>query len=122
MMAHAVRDETNEIRSFMKPTSIKRSPDGEFTIVWDDGIVTHVTTRRLRDECPCAECKGETILLHTYTSVEKPEQPGQYEIKSMTPVGSYAIQITWGDGHATGLYSWEYLRRLTLPSSQSESI
>jgi DUF971 family protein len=98
----------------MKPTSIKQSPDGEFTIVWDDGVTTHCTARQLRDGCPCAECKGETVLLHSYAPAAKSIQPGHYEIKSIVPVGSYAVQITWGDGHATGLYSWNYLRNLTL--------
>lgn len=97
----------------MKPTSIKQSPDGALTITWDDGVTTHCTARALRDGCPCAECQGETVLLHTYAPVEKPIEPGHYEIASITPVGSYAVQVTWKDGHATGLYSWEYLRRLT---------
>jgi DUF971 family protein len=30
----------------------------------------------------------------------------------MHPVGNYAVQITWGDAHDTGIYSWEYLRSL----------
>lgn len=101
----------------MKPTSIKQSPDGELTVIWDDGATTHTTARRLRDGCPCAECKGETILLHEYAPVEKPRQPGHYDIASIVPVGNYAIQITWGDGHATGLYAWNYLRSLTSLSS-----
>ncbi|MGE5316188.1 MAG: gamma-butyrobetaine hydroxylase-like domain-containing protein [Acidobacteriota bacterium] len=101
----------------MKPTSIKQAPDGIFTIAWDDGGLTHCTAKDLRDGCPCAECKGETILLHTYAPVEKPMQPGHYDITSMAPVGSYALQIIWGDGHANGLYSWDYLRRLTESTS-----
>jgi DUF971 family protein len=28
------------------------------------------------------------------------------------PVGNYAMNIVWKDGHATGIYSWEYLRRI----------
>ena len=70
------------------------------------------TIQQLRDECPCAECKGETILMHQFLPVLKPKLPGHYDVKSIVPVGSYAVQITWGDGHATGLYSWEYLRTL----------
>jgi len=33
-----------------------------------------------------------------------------YEIKNIETVGEYAIQITWKDGHNTGIYSWEYLK------------
>jgi DUF971 family protein len=101
----------------MRPTSIKRSPEGGFAITWDDGATTHASAELLRDGCPCAECKGETVLLHSYAPAMQTALPGRYEITSIAPVGSYAIQITWGDGHATGLYTWEYLRSLT--STQS---
>ena len=33
-------------------------------------------------------------------------------IVGIEPVGNYAIKIVFDDGHNTGLYSWEYLRRL----------
>lgn len=96
----------------MKPLSIKQTDSETITITWDDQLVTPFTIRHLRDECPCAECKGETILMQQILPVVKPKQPGHYTIAAIVPVGSYAIQITWGDGHATGLYSWEYLRHL----------
>ena len=35
-----------------------------------------------------------------------------YKIKNIELVGSYAVQITWKDGHNTGIYSWEYLKKL----------
>jgi DUF971 family protein len=33
-------------------------------------------------------------------------------IGNIETVGEYAIQITWKDGHNTGIYSWEYLQEL----------
>ncbi len=36
--------------------------------------------------------------------------PGMNELVSLTPVGNYALQATWKDGHSTGLYTWELLR------------
>jgi DUF971 family protein len=101
----------------MKPLSIKRDSDGLITIVWDDGVTTECTAEELRDGCPCAECQGETVLLHTYPPIPRLHVAGHYDIKAIVPVGSYAVQITWGDGHATGLYTWNYLRQLTLPPS-----
>lgn len=35
-----------------------------------------------------------------------------YTMETLVPVGNYALQPTWDDGHHTGLYTWEYLRRL----------
>lgn len=96
----------------MKPISIKQTDAATITITWDDQLVTPLAIELLRDECPCAECKGETILMQQILPVLKPKLPGHYTVQGIVPVGSYAIQITWGDGHATGLYSWDYLRTL----------
>lgn len=96
----------------MRPTSIKKTDADTLTVTWDDGVVTPLAIRLLRDECPCAECKGEQILMHQILPVVQPKRPGHYDIQTLAPVGSYALQIAWGDGHATGLYSWEYLRAL----------
>jgi DUF971 family protein len=37
---------------------------------------------------------------------------GQFELRSIKPVGSYALQFIWGDGHRTGIYTFEYLRQM----------
>ena len=31
--------------------------------------------------------------------------------RNVTPIGRYAIQFNWEDGHTAGIYSWDYLRR-----------
>ena len=96
----------------MRVTSIKQTSADILTMTWDDGHVSPFTLHHLRDECPCAGCKGETVLLHTFQPSPQAELPGRYDVKSISPVGSYAIQIVWGDGHDTGLYAWDYLREL----------
>jgi DUF971 family protein len=92
--------------------SIKQTDADILNMSWDDGHVSPFTLRYLRDECPCAECKGETVLLHTFHPSPQTEKPGRYAVKSIVSVGNYAIQITWGDGHETGLYAWDYLREI----------
>ena len=37
-------------------------------------------------------------------------QQRQYELKSIDAVGPYAVQLVWGDGHRTGIYTFYYLR------------
>ncbi len=97
----------------MKPTKIKKEPDDIISVVWDDSVETKFSIRTLRDECPCAGCKGETVLFKSYIPEDADTTiPGRYELKSILPVGNYAIQISWGDGHDTGIYSFEYLRNL----------
>lgn len=97
----------------MQPIQIKRDAEHDTLIVtWDDGMTTTYPIKVLRDECPCAGCKGETILGTHYPAPLKMFHEGMYKLAKLVPVGSYAIQAFWKDGHDTGLYSWDYLRRL----------
>jgi DUF971 family protein len=34
------------------------------------------------------------------------------KVESLQPVGTYAIQLGWNDGHSSGLFTWETLRKL----------
>lgn len=97
----------------MQAKQIKIINREDLFIKWDDNSGSRIGLKYLRDECPCANCKGETILLKTYRPA-KPQTstPEMYKIKNIETVGSYAIQISWQDGHNTGIYSWEYLKKL----------
>jgi DUF971 family protein len=97
----------------VQPTRVKQQNSSELLITWNDGHVGPVSLRTLRDECPCAECKGETVLLRSYSpGPAAKDTPGFYELNSASAVGGYAIQFSWGDGHRTGIYTWEHLRSL----------
>jgi DUF971 family protein len=97
----------------MQPIQIKQTSSTELLIKWDDGHESPFTFQMLRDNCPCASCKGETILFQTMRPVNLPIfSPGKYELQSVQLVGNYAIQIGWKDGHNTGIFMWEYLREL----------
>lgn len=87
-------------------------------IDWADGHRSAWSFKWLRDACPCATCNDErnhqgrkpgepqkkpAELLPMYTPPAKPA--------SAHPVGRYALQFNWLDGHSSGIYSWEYLRR-----------
>jgi len=96
-----------------KPTSIKRTSDNEITFTWNDGEITIYTFKQLRDSCPCAGCKGETVLFQSTKPNPAPDDtPGKYELKDIKQVGTYAISITWGDGHSMGIYTFERLLNL----------
>lgn len=97
----------------MVPKSIKVKDKKFLEIIWEDDSKSQLSLKYLRDECPCATCKGETVLLRTYRPpVKKMISPEVYLISNIEVVGEYAIQITWKDGHNTGIYSWEYLQEL----------
>lgn len=97
----------------MKPTQIKIVDKDKLLLKWDNNSESILTLKYLREECPCAGCKGETVLLKTY----RPPKPtsiteSMFKITAINPVGSYGIQISWKDGHNTGIYTWEYLLQL----------
>ena len=85
----------------------------ELAIRWDDGTESFVVLEKLRRACPCASCHGEVdILGNLYKSPDKPLPATAFELVRFTPVGGYAIQPMWRDGHNSGIFSFDYLRRL----------
>ena len=95
----------------MRPTDIQ-TIGSELAIKWEDGGESFIPLEKLRCCCPCAECKGETdIMGNVYKSPDQEVSPRAFELIRITQVGGYAIQPVWADGHATGIYSFDYLRR-----------
>ena len=96
----------------MRPTDIQRIGN-ELAIKWDDGAESFVSLERLRRCCPCAGCQGEVdILGNVYKNPDRPLPPTAFELVRFTVVGGYAIQPFWADGHSSGLFSFDYLRRV----------
>ena len=83
------------------------------SLLWSDGHEGTTNIHSLRDQCPCAGCSGETVLFRSYVPPE-PEKgtPGRYELRNVEVIGGYGLKIVWGDGHDTGIYTWEHLRSL----------
>jgi DUF971 family protein len=96
----------------MRPLDIQ--PIGnELAVRWDDGSESFIPLKRLRHACPCAGCKGEMdIMGNIYKNPEKPLTPAAFELVRIASVGGYAVQPAWADGHNSGIYSFEYLRRV----------
>ncbi len=85
----------------------------ELAIKWDDGSESFIPLETLRRACPCAGCQGEVdILGRLHKGPERPLPPTAFQLVRITPVGGYALQPVWADGHASGLYSFDYLKRL----------
>jgi DUF971 family protein len=86
-----------------------RSPRGATVteIDWADGHKGRYPHEILRGYCPCAGCQGHSGEIKFIEP-----KAMQLEIDRFDPVGRYALQIVWFDGHDTGLYSYKYLRSL----------
>ena len=96
----------------MRPQNIE-AIGSDLAIKWEDGTESFIPLRKLREHCPCAGCKGETdVMGNVYRAPTQTLSPASFELRQFQFVGGYAIQPVWGDGHGTGLFTFEYLRRL----------
>jgi len=91
--------------------------ENELAIKWADGSESFIPLEQLRRGCPCAGCRGEMdVMGNLYKGPEIPLRPESFILRSLVRVGTYAIQPVWGDGHNSGIYSFEYLHRLAFPA------
>jgi DUF971 family protein len=89
--------------------------EGYLEIQWNDGDTCHYPLSHLREACPCVECRGGHERMgreYDPEDILKLIPRRSYGVSDMQLVGNYALQPIWDDGHQTGLYTWEYLRRL----------
>jgi DUF971 family protein len=84
----------------------------ELAIQWKNGQETFLSLETLRRACPCAACGGEPDVLGRIDRLPVSYSPASFRLEGFVPVGGYALQLRWGDGHSTGIYSFAYLRRL----------
>jgi ATP-binding protein involved in chromosome partitioning len=95
--------------TLVAPTALGRKGDRVLTVSWNDGAVSEYDVRRLRLSCPCAACVNEWSGAKMLDPKSVPQDVRPAKLFS---VGRYAMGIQWSDGHATGIYSYDYLRRL----------
>jgi ATP-binding protein involved in chromosome partitioning len=93
-----------------KKIPIKFGPVGQpqVEIEWNDGVKTSHSARELRFHCPCASCVNE---LTGERKIKLEWVPQNMTAQAFYPVGRYAVQIVWSDGHNTGLYGYDFLRK-----------
>ena len=91
------------------PTSIRQIAPTVLGISWADGAESRFEVRELRLACGCAVCVDEWTGEQRLDPASVPDDIAPERIES---VGRYAIQIHWSDGHDSGIYPFERLRRL----------
>lgn len=98
------------------PKSITLNKTEHFLeITWSDDLVCQYPLSELREACPCVECRGGHQFMgreHDPKDILTLTPARSYQIKEINMVGNYALQPSWDDGHHTGIYTWDYLRRL----------
>jgi ATP-binding protein involved in chromosome partitioning len=91
------------------PAAIRQQDARHLAIDWADGHRSVYDVRELRLACGCAECVDE------WTGAGRLDEaalPADVRPVRITPVGRYAIQIAWSDGHESGIYPFRRLRAL----------
>lgn len=83
----------------------------ELAILWNDGTESYLKLSDLRRLCPCAECSGERDLLGRLAKPPaRPLTPQSFQLSGHAPVGGYAVQLFWADGHNDGLFTYTKLK------------
>jgi DUF971 family protein len=102
------------------PAKLDLKRDEKLEILWQDGQRSIYSLSLLRSMCPCAMCKG----IRSEHGQPKPRLnilPGNYsqplKILRAELVGNYAMRVDWSDDHGSGIYSFEYLRSISPPTS-----
>ena len=102
----------SRVGKIQKPEVIP-TPDA-VTVRWPDGFEKMFANFELRCACPCARCVDENT---GQKLVDPLDIPPDIWVESMQELGNYAVAFHWSDGHTTGIYSWDYLKKLASTTS-----
>jgi ATP-binding protein involved in chromosome partitioning len=91
------------------PRGIRQAGPRQLSITWQDGRESLLDVRDMRLACGCAVCVDEWSGEERLDPASVPEDVRPVRIE---PVGRYAIQIAWSDGHDSGIYPFTRLREL----------
>jgi len=101
-----------------KPADVKIhvSSGAGVDITWADAHASHFDFAYLREECPCAACNDErqkkVAIAAPSSSPLLPIFKPKPRATSVIPVGNYAVQIFFSDGHSSGIFSYDHLRSI----------
>ena len=111
-----MKEELETHRAAADPEHIAISKSTGIKVDWRDGHHSDYSLEQLRDECPCATCTGSHGTEPQRSNYSKPNPFQMYKPKlkmdSVEAVGQYAVRIYWNDGHSSGIYSFEHLRKI----------
>jgi DUF971 family protein len=107
-----------DLRKKPKDVKVHVKTGAGVDVTWADGHSSHFDFAFLRENCPCATCNDERTKKESLGETDLKSSPllPMYKPKARaqaaTQVGNYAIQISFNDGHSTGIFSYAYLRTL----------
>lgn len=81
----------------------------ELAVRFIGGTEIYLPLRYLRANCPCAACQQKR---ETHVNGVMCKEDSSVPLSSVDLVGGYAVRLAWRDGHTSGIYSFEFLRKL----------
>ena len=84
----------------------------EIAVLWPDGAESYFHPEFLRQHSPSADNVGEVDILGQRHGGDGPKLFPGVKVLGWERIGNYAVRFRFSDGHATGIFSWEYLREL----------
>jgi DUF971 family protein len=92
-----------------EPKTIDVAKDAGVTVTFFDGHIARFDLMTLRLACPCATCRG--LRDRGEAARPRPGSPMPLRIEDASLHGAWGLRIAWNDGHATGIFPFESLRR-----------
>lgn len=90
---------------------------GELALVFSDDKEIYLRLDHLRRACPCAICQGEPDAMGRVVKPSIGYGPNSFELAKFEIIGKYALQLYWTDGHSSGIYGYDYLKKLNSQGS-----
>lgn len=103
-----------------QPTEIRRLSQS-LSIEWKNGLRSEIPYRILREKCPCARCSAMKQEKDPFRLLPSEEYWKNLHLVGIQPVGRYAVQLQWSDGHKTGIYTFSFLYELSTDTHQDVS-
>lgn len=113
------------------PLEIRRLGASGVRIQWSDGVCLDYSSRLLRTNCPCATCRERrgddshaaplTPKKSSLLRIVEASADTELSLERIWSVGNYALGLAWADGHDTGIYPFDLLRKISLEPSSSSS-
>ena len=105
------------------PIRLEKTDDRCLVIQWSDELEQTISFRKLRDNCRCANCIDKRMEALNETNAGEKKLSNVLPVLSMAetmpldivlmhPVGNYAYNIHFSDGHSAGIFTFELLRSL----------
>lgn len=90
------------------PTNVEVDRQNGVTLTFEDGMVAEFGLVPLRLGCPCATCRA--LRDEGLEGWPQPNSPMPLSIREASFAGAWGLNITWNDGHSTGIYPFDALR------------